>query len=303
MIEDVIAPQIVGREVKDLRTIMESFYFPYAKIRPFLGAVETALWDALGKQLDASLSTLFGGRTTDRVEVAYCLGIMDPEASRKFVRRAYDAGFQTLKTKAGQNPHTDVDRLIAMHNEVDGEMEFRIDPNQGWSANEAVRVGARLEDAGVYLQYLEQPCRLASPGTFKRLRQRLRTPIAVNEDTYFDGNLYAHLREDAVDVAVVDHVPAGGIAAVKNYASSAKDAGVSVAYHSGFDLGIKTAAMLHTVATTPAIDLPPDSVYYAWEDYLVEDPPVFKNGSLPVPDGPGLGINVDEAKIEEYRID
>ena len=303
VIEDVIAPQLVGQEITELRSIVESFYFPYAKIRPFLGAVETALWDALGKHLDASISTLFGGRTADTVEIAYCLGIMEPEESRKFVRRAYDAGFRTLKTKAGHDPQLDVDRLIAMHDEVDGEIEFRIDPNQGWSAEDAVRVGARLEDVGVYLQYLEQPCQLASPGTFKRLRQRLRTPVAVNEDSYFEGNLHAYLREDAVDVAVVDHVPAGGILAVKDQAATAKSAGVSVAYHSGFDLGIKTAAMLHTVTTTPAIDLAPDSVYYAWEDYLVTDPPIFEDGALHVPDGPGLGVNVDDSKIEEYRID
>lgn len=303
IIDHVIAPELVGREVDGIRGFIESFYFPYTRIHPYLGAVEMAMWDALGKQLDASLSTLLGGRLDDEVPVAYCLGILDPERSGEQARFAAEEGFSALKTKAGPDWRADVERIRAMHDAVDGELDFRLDPNQGWSFEAAVRAGAALEDAGVYLQYLEQPCRIDTYGTYETLRNRLRTPLAVNEDTYFERNFSHLLRREAVDVGVIDLIPAGGILRAQELAANAAEAGVSLSHHCGFDLGIKTAAMLHLVAATPAIDLPPDSVYYAWDEYLLEEPFELSDGAYSVPTEPGLGITVDEGTVERLRTD
>lgn len=303
VVEDVLAPELVGRNVGEIRDFVESFYFPYAKVRPFLGAVETALWDAFGKKVGVPVHRLLGGKTRDRVPIATCLGILGPEESRTYARRAIEHGFSILKTKAGPDWREDVARISAMYDEVEGELEFRLDPNQGWSFEDAVRVATRLEEEGILLQYLEQPVRIDTYGTYASLRERVRTPIAVNEDTYFPRNLRYLLQADAIDVAVVDLVPAGGILRVREQVAMAANAGVSVSHHCGFDLGIKTAAMVHTVASTPDINLPPDSVYYAWEDDILTEPFTVEDGALSVPDGPGLGIEVDEEKVERYRCD
>jgi L-alanine-DL-glutamate epimerase-like enolase superfamily enzyme len=159
-----------------------------------------------------------------------------------------------------------------------------------------------LEDAGIYLQYLEQPIRVDSFGTLKRLRQRLTTPIAVNEDAYFQRNLSMAASQDAIDAAVVDLVPARGVLGLKRLAGIASDFDISLAHHSNFDLGIKNAAKLHTIATTPAINLPIDTVYYAYEDHLLENPLEIADGRFVVPDEPGLAA-VDESKVDQYRID
>jgi L-alanine-DL-glutamate epimerase-like enolase superfamily enzyme len=90
---------------------------------------------------------------------------------------------------------------------------------------------------------------------------------------------------------------------MKRMAGVAADAGVSLSHHSGWDLGVKAAAMVHTVASTPTIDLPPDTVYYSMADYLVVDPFDPTDGHLTVPDDPGLGVEVDEAKVEAYQTD
>ncbi|MFC6825229.1 mandelate racemase/muconate lactonizing enzyme family protein [Halopelagius fulvigenes] len=303
IVDHVIAPELVGREVGDIRGFLETFYFPYTRIHPFLGAVEMALWDVHGKRLGASVAELLGGRVVDEIPVAFCLGILDPETSREHAAFASDAGFGVLKTKAGPDWQTDINRIQAMDDAADGELEFRLDPNQGWTFEEAIRSIAALEDEGIYLQYIEQPCRIDTYGTYGRLRSRTQTPIAVNEDTYFERNLAQLLREDAIDVAVVDIVPAGGILAVQEQAVMAAKQGVSVSHHCGFDLGVKTAAVLQTVAATPAINLAPDSVYYGWEDDVLETPFDVTDGEIPVPDGSGLGVTVDEEKVQQYRTD
>lgn len=303
IIDHVVAPELVGRELTEIQSFTDAFYFPYTRIHPFIGAVETAMWDALGKTRGVSIADFFGGRTVDAVPVAFCLGILDAAAAREHAAFAHDAGFEVVKTKAGPDWREDVDRLTAMHDAVNGELDFRLDPNQGWTFEDAVRATAALEDAGIYLQYLEQPMRIDTYGAYAKLRSRTRTPIAVNEDTYFERNLSHLLKEDAVDVGVVDLVPGGGILKTKGIASMAAEAGLALSHHCGFDLGIKTAAMLHTVATTPAINLAPDTVYYAWDDHIIEGPLSVENGAMPVPEGPGLGVTVDETKLDRYRTD
>ncbi|MFB6218812.1 MAG: mandelate racemase/muconate lactonizing enzyme family protein, partial [Halobacteriaceae archaeon] len=298
VVEHEIAPHAIGREVWEIEAFVDDFFYYYIDISSLLGGVEMAMWDALGKQLGAPLHKLLGGAVTDPVPVAYCVGIRSPEESREHVRHALAEGYPVLKTKAGRDWRTDVERMAAMHDEADGRLDLRVDPNQGWAFEDAVRVGAQLEDRGVYLQYLEQPCRIETYGTYAKLRERLRQPVAVNDDTYFAHNLYQYVRGDGVDVGVVDIVPSG-ITGTRRLAGVAADAGVSLAHHNGFDLGIKQAAVLQTVASTPAFTLPPDTVYYAWADHVIEEPLAIEDGAMPVPDGPGLGVDVDEQRVEE----
>ncbi|MFB6218820.1 MAG: mandelate racemase/muconate lactonizing enzyme family protein [Halobacteriaceae archaeon] len=303
VLEQDIAPHVVGRDVWEVEAFTDSFFFEYMDVQQFLGGVEMAMLDALGKYRGVPVHELVGGKCEDAVEFAYCVGILSPEESREHATRALEGGFDVLKTKAGRDWEQDVERIVAMDDEADGNLEFRLDPNQGWTFEEAVRVGAKLEDAGVYLQYLEQPVRIDTYGTYAKLRERLRQPVAVNEDMYFQRNLQYLGREDAIDAGVVDIVPSGGIRAMQKLAGQAADLGVSLSHHCAFDLGVKTAAILHAVAATPAVNLPPDTVYYAWEDDVIEEPFTVEEGAIAVPDGPGLGVTVDESKVEEYRID
>jgi len=307
MYEDVIGPELIGRSVWEIESFVEQFDgFPsgyYRDITPYIGAAEIAMWDALGKHLQKPVHQLIGGKQKDTIPTSYCLGLLSPEESRQYAARAVDLGFDVLKTKASRYWRADVERMRVLHDGSDGQLDLRIDPNQLWSFEDAVRVGAQLEDAGIYPQFFEQPIRIDSFGTLKRLRERLRIPIGVNEDAYFLRGLFHSAMEDAIDAAVVDVVPAGGITGMQRLAGVASDMGISLAHHSNFDLGIKNAAKLHVWSSTPACNLAIDSIYYAYEDYLYEQPMTFDRGRLTVPDRPGLNGEIDEEKIEEYRLD
>lgn len=302
LIEYEIAPKAVGRSVWQIEEFVKDYFYYYVDIESLWGPVEMAMWDALGKHLDAPVHQLLGGKCRDAVDVSYCVGILDTEESRDHARRALDSGFPVLKTKGGRDWEQDIERMLAMNDEIDGQLQFRIDPNQTWSFEEAVRVGARLEDADMYVQYLEQPMHIETYGAYKRLRERLRQPIAANDDTYFSRNLFQLVKEDAIDVAVVDCVPSG-ISGVKKLAGIAESSAVTLAHHCGFDLGVKTAAMLHTVSSTPAFSLPSDTTYYAWSENIIEEPLEITDGQMQVPTSSGLGVTVDESQVESLRID
>jgi len=165
-----------------------------------------------------------------------------------------------------------------------------------------VRVGAMLEDENIYLQYMEQPIRVDTHKSLTRLRQRLRQPIAPNEDTYISHNIQSLVEASAMDVGVIDLTPAGGISGVRQQAAVLEDAGVPFTHHCAFDLGIRTAAILHAFTGIPGFSLPPDSTYYGWEADIIQTPFEVTDGCLPAPQGPGLGIDVDADAIDEYRL-
>jgi len=321
IIEDGIGPLIEGQSPFETERLRRQVFIEYTNIELFFSAVETACWDIVGQALDKPVFELLGGATAPYqttamnadaggresaaardVDFAFCLGILSPSESRVKAQEAVDAGFSVLKTKAGRNWKQDVARIKAMDDEVAGELNFRLDPNQGWSLDQAVRVGAALEDAGIYLQYMEQPIRVNAHDSLAALRQRLRQPIAPNEDTYIPNNLRSLIEAGAMDVAVLDLTPAGGISGLRQQAAIVEDAGIPYTHHCAFDLGIRTAAILHAVHGLPGFSLPPDTTYYAWEDDVIANPFSVTDGTMTVPHKPGLGININQDTVDKYQV-
>lgn len=321
VVEDGVGPLIEGQSPFEVERLRRQVFIEYTNVDLFFAAVETACWDIVGTALGKPVYELLGGATapaptdamnaaaadrepqTDRaVEFAFCLGILPPEESRLKAREALDAGFTVLKTKAGRDWQQDVARIEAMHEEVDGQLQFRLDPNQGWTPDQAVRVGAALEAAGIHLQYMEQPIRINNHGSLAMLRRRLRQPIAPNEDTYVPHNLQSLIDADAMDVAVLDLTPAGGITGLRQQAGILENAGIPYTHHCAFDLGVRTAAILHATHGIPGFSLPPDTTYYAWETDVIEQPFDPTDARIAVPDEPGLGITVDRDVVEAHRV-
>jgi len=320
VIEDGVAPLVTGMSPFEIEKIRNRVFIEYTNSNMFFAPVETACWDIIGKSLEKPIYELLGGWTAEHqtamkhrehlggdtqsgtVEFAYSLGIFPPDGSREYARQARDEGYNVLKTKAGRDWRTDVERIRAMHDAVDGELEFRIDPNQGWTVEDTVRLCGMLEDDGIYLQYVEQPFRVDNHGSLHSLRSRTKQPIAANEDTYMPHNLQRMIAANAIDAGVIDITPAGGISGVRQLVNIAEDGGISLAHHCAFDLGVRTAAILHTVYGMAGINLPSDTAYYGWEEDVIEDPIEFEGGHAHVPDDPGLGVTVDMATVDKYRL-
>jgi L-alanine-DL-glutamate epimerase-like enolase superfamily enzyme len=320
LIEDGVAPAVIGQSPFEVEAFRRQVFIEYANVSPFFAPVEIACWDIVGKVLDRPIKELLGGWTApnqaerqrdpeeadvpgESVDVAYALGILSPEESAAKAESVAAEGYPVLKTKAGRDWEQDVERIVAMDEAVDGELEFRLDPNQGWTLDQALRVAARLDDHEIYLQYLEQPIRVNMHDDLAALRNRTKQPIGPNEDTYIPNNIRQLADANAMDVAVLDMTPAGGIAGLRQQAGIVDDIGVPMAHHCAVDLGVRSAAILQAVTGIPGFELPPDTVYYAWEDDVIEEPLTVEDGTMYVPDGPGLGVTVDMDKVHEYAVE
>jgi glucarate dehydratase len=269
-----------------------------------LAAIDVACWDAMGKATDQSVTDLLGGAVRDEVPITALITRADaPGASgaelaqglaEHTVRVVAEGGFEAVKLKGTKDVRGDVEILRALRAALP-EVNLRVDPNAAWSVPDSIRAGLALEELD--LEYLEDPC-VGIEG-MSQVRAKVRIPLCTNMCVVRFEEFAPAMRLQAVDVIHGDVYKWGGIAATKALAAHCETFGLGMNLHSGGELGIATAAHLAVVSSTPVLSRAIDSMYYLHEDDIVE-PLVLRDGKLKVPDGPGLGVVVNEEKLAHY---
>jgi L-alanine-DL-glutamate epimerase-like enolase superfamily enzyme len=294
--EELLRRQIVGRDPFDL----EAWYAENTLGSFLASGVEMAFWDLIGHATRQPLYKLLGGAVREKIELAACMGIR-PYAEAKAIARQYlDQGFSTLKTKAGRRAEEDLEMVRGIRDGVGDRLKLRIDPNQGYAPEVAFPLARDLEKYN--LEYFEQPMPQGLIADAARLRRQTKTPIALNESVTTPEIVLQILQLHAADVLLPDTYQCSGILGVKKVAALAEAAGVPCVFHCAHDLGLKTAAMLHVVASSPGFTLANDCTYYGLEDDIITPMHRIERGAMEVPQGPGLGVTVDEKKVAKYRV-
>jgi L-alanine-DL-glutamate epimerase-like enolase superfamily enzyme len=294
--EDQLRRQAVGRDPFDL----EAWYAENTLGSYLASGVEMAMWDLIGQALRQPLYKLLGGAVRKKIELAACMGIRPYDEAKAIARQYLDQGFTTLKTKAGRRAEEDLEMVRGIRDGVGDKLKLRIDPNQGYAPEVAFPLARDLEK--YHLEYFEQPMPLGLIADAARLRRRTTTPIALNESVTTPEVVLQILQLHAAGVILPDTYQCFGILGVKKVAALAEAAGVPCVFHCAHDLGLKTAAMLHVVASTPGFTLANDCTYYGLEDDIITPLHRIERGYMAVPEGPGLGVTVDEKKVAKYRI-
>ena len=293
---DLLRKNVLGRDPFDL----EAFYAEH-KLGTFLGSgVEMAFWDIIGKATNQPLYKLLGGAVRKKIELAACMGIRPYDEAKAIAIQYVEQGFTTLKTKAGRRAEEDLEMVRGIRDGAGDKLKLRIDPNQGYQPAVAFPLAKDLEKYN--LEYFEQPMPQAFIADHARLRKQTSTPIGLNESVTTTEIVLQILKLDAADVLLPDTYQCGGILACKKVAALAEAAGVTCVFHCAHDLGPKTAAMLHVVASSPNFTLANDCTYYGLVDDIISPLHRIERGYMNVPEGPGLGIQVDEQKIAKYRL-
>lgn len=306
---DKLAARIVGRSPFSLESLhqdlkMVPFFYGYLGYAALAG-IDVACWDLIGKVTGQPLSDLLGGRVRDRVPVsglltranAEGLPMSDmPGALAEHAESAIAAyGFGAVKLKGTSDVPGDLNIMEALRKRLP-DTQLRIDPNGAWSVPDSVQAGLRLEETR--LEYLEDPC-IGLEG-MSAVRQRVRIPLCTNMCVVRFEDVAPAVRLRAVDIIHGDVFKWGGIAATKNLASQCTTLGFGMNLHSGGELGLSTAAHLAVVASTPVLRYAIDSMYYLISDDITTEQFEVTSGSLPVPTGSGLGVQVDEDKLRHY---
>ena len=285
-------------------------YYPFVKPEPVMGAFEIACLDAQGKAIGEPMYRLLGGKAQREVPVASYIffrhansegkgEIKTPEDVVAFAKaQAAEFGFTSFKLKGGYyDPEVDIASIAALR-EAFPKAKLRIDPQGSWSPQASVSAGKKLE--AYDLEYLEDPC--WGMAGMARIRDQLRTPLATNMCVTQFEEFYPAAATKAVDVVLTDVWYWGGPRNTIVVDKMCAAAGIGVSAHSSAELGIGNAAIIHTAAAMPNLSSAIDCMNMHLIDDIIKGGKIVpKGGVVQPPEGPGLGVEIDDEKLEIYR--
>ena len=309
-----LKPYVVGHDAFDLEALRFKICNPTASLynnrTQLHAAIEFACLDVIGQALQVPVYDLLGGRLRDEVPFASYLFFRyaDPKSGRGEIRtveqlvadaRALRAahGFRTHKLKGGVFPpdyELECYRALAA---AFPEDRLRYDPNSVLSVEEGIRFGRAIED--LRNDYLEDPT--WGLNGMRRLRGRVRVPLATNAVVVNFEALAANVLRPAVDVILLDTTFWGGIRSCVKAAGVCETFQLGVAVHSSGELGVQLATMLHLGAVIPNLAFAADAHYHHLADDVIEGGKMaYRGGRIAVPEGPGLGVRLDRDKVGRY---
>lgn len=307
-----LEPRLIGMNPYDLEAIkmkvLRTVYF-ISNSRLY-GAIEMACLDIIGKAQNVPMNQLLGGKLRDSIPlIAYLFWRYDrpqggndtcAEDLADFCEELHETlGVKAMKLKAGvMDPMEEVRVLKLCRERLGPDFGLRIDPNGVWSVATAIKAGHRMEDLEV--QYFEDP----SWGLegMKAVHDAVRIPLATNmyPARFEDLGPAIHMR--SIDIILTDLHYWEGPRGVKDLVAVCRTFNLGVAMHSGTEFGVELAAMLHTASTIPQMTMPGDAHYHYLKDDIIQGGKMkYVNGAIKVPDGPGLGVALDEDKMKYYE--
>ncbi len=301
-VDTYLAPAIMGRRADLIEAAGAQMDLAAKRNNAAKAAVETALWDALGRTLGLPVTTLLGGAVRDRVPVLWTLASGDPvqeadEANRKLEARLH----RTFKVKIGaQEPAADMARMRHLAQALEGRAELIVDANQAWDETVSARCLPQLDEIGVRL--VEQPVPAWNLAAMARLRARPHTPPLLADECVFTvHDMLAAGAAGAADAVSLKLVKHGGLLGLKRVAAVAEAAGIALYGGCLLESSVGAAAHLQAFATLREL---------AWgcEHFgpqilvgdLVTEPLRFEDFHVHLPSGPGIGVVLDQDKLRAY---
>jgi glucarate dehydratase len=310
-----LEPYLVGHDPARLEEMRFRIANPTASLynnrTQLLAALEFACLDLMGQKWGVPVSEILGGRLRDAVPFASYLFWRYPSprdgkgevrsadqlvAEARALKQAH--GFTSHKLKGGVfAPEYELEAYRALAAAFPGD-RFRFDPNGLWSTEQAIWFGQAIED--LRNDYLEDP--VFGLHGMRRVREKVRMPLATNTVVVGFEQLSANVLDTAVDVILLDTTFWGGIRACVKAAGICETFQLGVAVHSSGELGIQLASMLHMGAVIPNLSFAADAHYHHLEDDVIQGGRLpYSKGAVAVPTGPGLGVTLDRDKLGRYH--
>lgn len=304
VIEKYFAPLLIGEDPSYIEALLTKMDRQVLGNEFAKATVEMALYDIVGKLANVPVSQLFGGVVCDGIPVRWALAAGSIEADiaegKDKVKKQEHHNF---KMKAGAIPTVDdIKRVIEVSKGLEGVTTTGVDPNGSWDELTTLRWMDQLAEAKV--DFLEQPLPKWDFAGLARLKATRKVPIMADESASTVQDALKLVEMDAVDIFSLKIHKSGGMSRVKKIAAIAEAAGIPCFGGTSLESSIGTAACLHVYSTLPNLTEDCELFGPIWmADDIVEEPVVFKNEKVYVPQKPGLGVTLDMEKIKKYRRD
>lgn len=310
VIQDYLAPAVKGclpGQFVELHERMDRMIkgYPYAK-----AAVEMAAYDLAGRQWRLPVYRLLGGAVRKRIPLAHSIGLIGFDEAEKEVAKVVAEGVKTIKIKVGEDPERDVEMVKRIRAAIGPKPMICIDANQGYATpGQAIRIFRRMESCDI--SYFEQP--VEGIERIAEVARAIDTPIMADESAWNGHDVLQIIEHRAAQIISIYTTKPGGLYRAMEVAAVARAAGLKCNVNGSIETGIGNLANLHlsasasavTMASVMPVSTPAEAqkgqvagIYYL--DDLITEPMKIADGMIEVPEGVGMGIDVDEAKIRRY---
>ncbi|MGX1309514.1 L-alanine-DL-glutamate epimerase-like enolase superfamily enzyme [Amorphus suaedae] len=311
MVDGLLAPALIGTDpcqISEACARMErvAVGHTYAKC-----AVEMALHDLWGKAVGQPIHRLLGGAVRSGVPIAHMVGLMAFDDAVAEAEAAIGEGLTALQIKGGESGDRDVALIRTLRERLGPDVVLRLDANQGYgSAKSALTVLSAF--APGELSYVEQPA--VGLEHMADVTRGSLVPVVADESCWTPRDALDLVAAKGADCISIYLAKAGGFRQAAAVAAIAEAAGLPCDVNGSIESGIGNAANIQFALATPAVTLPcvipvsaPADAHPCrvggnyFEDDIITEAFPFRDGAMGAPDGPGLGVEVDERKLDRFR--
>ncbi len=318
VIEHALKPLLLGENPLDTHVLWHKMY---NRTRDFgrkgsvtagISAIDIALWDIAGQFYSQPIHQLLGGAFRTHV-VPYATGFYRIHGQKEAERLAAEAkdhhaaGFTAMKIKLGFGLADDIEVMEAIHEAIGHhDIDLMVDTNHAYGRSDALILGKVLEKYGI--RWYEEPVVPEDVEGYRELCAKLSVPIAGGENEHTAYGFRALIGSQAIDVAQPDIGSCGGFTAARDITALAQAYGVMVNPHV-WGSAIAQAASIQLIAALPVTNhslfprepiLEYDRSAHPFRQQLVSRPLSIRDGVVDIPDGPGLGIEVNMDTVQKY---
>jgi L-alanine-DL-glutamate epimerase-like enolase superfamily enzyme len=307
-IKNYLGPAIIGANPFSLKEIHSKMDDALVKNTAAKAAIDTACYDIVGKATGEAVYTLLGGDFNSEIfEVPeIVIGALDEDV--KVCEGAVARGVMSLKVKVGETTENDVERVKRIREVVGDDVEVRLDANQGWrNYSRALKTLRLVEKYNIAL--LEQPLPGHDLKATARLRRATGVPIMLDESVHGVNDALSAIEHEACDVISVKTMKAGGLLRIKELVELCSAYGVPCHMGTSWETEVGWAANLSLIRGIPGIKLwdaySPVDIYWGLTASIGTSirTSVERGVALVgIPEGPGLGVTVDESTAMRYLI-
>jgi D-galactarolactone cycloisomerase len=311
IIDEALSPLLIGEDLSKIERL-------FAKMRGWtrrrlgdqgvmiqaISGVEIALWDLLGKINGKSVSQLLG-RTREEIPVYASSTVMEEgpaEIHQQLVEPYLNRGVRDIKVRLGLNFREDLKTLRELRRSIGDDVQIMVDGGEHYTTRTALEIAHVLYDLNV--RFFEEPIPQNNREGIARLVEKSSVPIAYGEHLFLLHDFQDCLTHKRADIIQPDTAICGGISECRKIAALGEVFGVPVMPHSAAG-PLALAANLHFCATVPNVSMLEytftfDRIWNAMLREPVLSPEMLKDGKLSVPDGPGLGVTINEDIWDRY---
>ncbi|MBM3450917.1 MAG: hypothetical protein FJX78_08075 [Armatimonadetes bacterium] len=295
-VEHHLAPAVIGESPLNIEHLVRKMRQTAPHAWSSHAAIELALWDLKGKALGVPVYQLLGGKVRDGIDLMGFVRRSNPDKMAKDADATLkETPYPVLKMKIGIDPKEDVAQYRAVAEAVRGRAVVQVDGNAGYTIAQAIPALQQMYDAGS-LGIIEQPVLRVSD--LAEIARRIPVPVMADEAIYPYEDAIEVVKHRAASVALMKITKHGGILTAQKIASVFDAAGLTVGVAIYYD--IIAAAAAHIAAATPCCQWP--SPPTDMQDTILKTPMSWSGLKMPVPEGPGFGVELDPDKMRKYAV-